>query len=150
MRDRLKEAIKDAMRAKDSVRLSTLRLMSAALKDQDIEKRSVDEPNGLSEPEIVQLFAKMVKQRDDSITAYENAGRVELSQRERDEQQVIREFLPKPLSDTEMQAAIAKAIEDTGAESIRDMGKVMGILKGAYAGRMDFGAAGSQIKASLG
>ncbi|MEM6661021.1 MAG: GatB/YqeY domain-containing protein [Pseudomonadota bacterium] len=150
MRDRLKEAIKDAMRAKDSVRLSTLRLMSAALKDQDIEKRSVDEPNGLSEPEIVQLFAKMVKQRDDSITAYENAGRVELAQRERDEQQVIREFLPKPLSDTEMQAAIAKAIEDTGAESIRDMGKVMGVLKGAYAGRMDFGAAGSQIKASLG
>lgn len=150
MRNRIKEAVKDAMRAKDSVRLSTLRLMAAALKDQDIARRAEDGAEELSAQEITALFAKMVKQREDSIKAYEEAGRMELAEQERTEQAIIREFLPKQLSDDEVEAAITKAVADTGAESLRDMGKVMGALKAAYAGQMDFGAAGGKLKAILG
>lgn len=150
MRDRLTDALKDAMRTKDSLRLSTLRLMSAALKDQDIAKRQDSNPEPLSDSEIMALFAKMVKQREDSAKAYEEAGRMELAERERAEQVVIREFLPKPMNADEISAAVEKAIKDTGASSIRDMGKVMGALKAAHAGRMDFGAAGGQVKAALG
>lgn len=150
MRDRLTEAIKDAMRAKDSLRLSTLRLMSAAVKDQDIARRGGDGGGCLSDSDLVSLFAKMVKQREDSATAYEEGGRMELAERERAEQTIIREFLPKPLSESEVEQAVAKAISDVGADSIRDMGKVMGALKAAYAGRMDFGAAGGRVRAALG
>lgn len=150
MRDRITEALKDAMRAKDTVRLSTLRLMSAALKDQDIAKRTNGGSEDMSDAEVMSLLAKMVKQREDSAKAYEEAGRMELAEQERAEQCVIREFLPKPMTDDEVSAAIAKAIEDTGASTIRDMGKVMGILKSAHAGRMDFGKAGGQVKAALG
>lgn len=150
MRERINEAVKDAMRAKDSLRLSTLRLMAAALKDKDIEKRGQSGPDLLDDQEMTALFAKMVKQREDSIQAYEEAGRMELAERERAEQAVIREFLPKQLSDAEVDAAISKAVSDMGAESLRDMGKVMGSLKSAYAGRMDFGAVGGKLKAILG
>jgi uncharacterized protein YqeY len=150
MRERLSESIKDAMRAKDSVRLSTLRLMAAALKDQDIAKRSEEGADALNEGEVFALFAKMVKQREESAKTYEEAGRMELAEQERSEQAVIREFLPKPLNDKEVEAAVAKAIKDTGASSIRDMGKVMGALKAAYSGRMDFGAVGGRVKAALG
>ena len=150
MRERLQEAIKDAMRAKDELRLSTLRLMSAALKDQDIAKRGDDGDGALTQDEITNLFARMVKQREESATAYEEAGRMELAERERDEQTVIREFLPKPLSESEVEEAVETAIRETGAESIRDMGKVMGSLKSKYAGRMDFGAVGARVKAALG
>ncbi|MEM7057355.1 MAG: GatB/YqeY domain-containing protein [Pseudomonadota bacterium] len=149
MRDRITDALKDAMRAKDSVRLSTLRLMSAALKDQDIAKRSSGS-DPMSDSEIMSLLAKMVKQREDSAKAYDEAGRMELAEQERAEQCVIREFLPKQMSDDEVNAAISKVIEDTGASTIRDMGKVMGALKAGYAGRMDFGKAGGQVKAALG
>lgn len=150
MRDRLSESIKDAMRAKDSVRLSTLRLMAAALKDQDIAKRSEEGADALNEGEVFALFAKMVKQREESAKTYEEAGRMELAEQERAEQTVIREFLPKPLNDEEVEAAVAQAIKDTGASTIRDMGKVMGALKAAYSGRMDFGAVGGRVKAALG
>ena len=150
MRERINESVKDAMRAKDSLRLSTLRLMSAALKDKDIEKRGKGGDEVLNDQEMTALFAKMVKQREDSIQAYEEAGRMELAERERAEQDIIREFLPKQLSEAEVDAAISKAVADTGAESLRDMGKVMGSLKAAYAGRMDFGAAGGKLKAILG
>ena len=150
MRERITEAVKDAMRAKDSLRLSTLRLMAAALKDKDIEKRAQSGPDLLDDQEMTALFAKMVKQREDSVQAYEEAGRMELAERERAEQAVIREFLPKQLSEAEVDAAISKAVSDMGAESLRDMGKVMGSLKSAYAGRMDFGAVGGKLKAILG
>ena len=136
--------------SKDQIRLSTLRLMSAALKDQDIAKRSEDGADVLSEAEIMALFSKMVKQREDSAKAYEEAGRMELAERERAEQDVIREFLPKPLSEDEVSAAIDQAIKDAGATTIRDMGKVMGLLKSKHSGRMDFGAAGGRVKAALG
>ena len=150
MRDRLGEAIKDAMRAKDRLRLSTVRLMSAALKGQDIARRSEDGAGALNPAEINALFAKMVRQREESASIYEEAGRMELAERERAEQQVIREFLPKPLTETEVEAAVARAIRETGAASIRDMGKVMGALKAAYAGRMDFSNAGGRVRAALG
>ena len=150
MRERIALALKDAMRAKDEIRLCTLRLMMAALKDRDIAKRSEEGADALDEAEMVQLFSKMVKQREDSITAYEEAGRMELAERERAEQEVIREFLPRPLNNEQMEIAIARAIDTTGASSIRDMGKVMAALKADYAGRLDFGAVGGRVKAALG
>lgn len=150
MRERIAEAIKDAMRAKDSLRLSTLRLMAACLKDQDIAKRAHGDGAELDDAEVRTLLAKMIRQREESARAYDEAGRMELAERERDEQAVIREFLPKPMSDKEVDAAIAKAIHDTHASSIRDMGKVMGALKQAHAGRMDFGMVGTRVKAALG
>ena len=150
MRERIGEAIKDAMRNREQTRLSTLRLMAACLKDQDIAKRSTEGAEPLTEAEEMTWLAKMVKQREDSAKAYEEAGRMELAEQERAEQDVIREFLPKPLSEDEVEAAVAKAIADTGASTIRDMGKVMGALKGAYTGRMDFGVVGGRVKAALG
>lgn len=150
MRDRIMAQLKDAMRAKDSVRLSTLRLLQAAIKDQDIAKRTADGDGQMSDAEILALMAKMLKQREDSARTYEEAGRVELAEQERAEQVVIREFMPKQMSDDEVEAAIAKVIAEQGASSIRDMGKVMGALKEAYAGQMDFGAAGPRVKAALG
>lgn len=149
MRERLAESIADAMRSRDQLRLSTLRLMSAALKDQDIAKRSKG-GGELDDVEIRALLAKMVRQREESARAYEEGGRMELAERERAEQAVIREFLPKPMSDEEVDAAIERAIRETDATSIRDMGKVMGALKAAHAGRMDFGAVGARVKTALG
>ena len=149
MRDRITAALEDAMRAKDQLRLSTLRLMSAALKDQDIAKRAQEGDEPLTDAEIAALLSKMVKQREDSAKAYEEAGRMELAEQERAEQAVIRDFLPRPLSEEEVEAAVADAIKSTGANSIRDMGKVMGALKANHAGRMDFGAVGPMVKSAL-
>ena len=150
MRERIAEAIKDAMRAKDSLRLSTLRLMAACLKDQDIAKRAHGDGAQLDDAEVRGLLAKMIRQREESAHVYEEAGRMELAERERAEQVVIREFLPKPMTDQEIDGAIAKAIHDTHASSIRDMGKVMGALKEAHAGRMDFSVVGTRVKTALG
>lgn len=150
MRERINAALKDAMRSKDQLRLSTLRLMIAALKDRDIAKRSEEGASELTEAEMMALLSKMVKQREDSARAYEEAGRMELAEREHAEQEVIREFLPRPLEPEEVESAIAEAIAATGASSIRDMGKVMGQLKADYAGRMDFAAVGERVKAALG
>ncbi len=150
MRKRLNDAMKDAMRAKDAPRLSTLRLINAAIKDRDIAARSEDNPDGVSDAEILSILAKMIKQRQESAKTYEEAGRIELGEREREEIRVIEEFLPKQLSEEEVQAAIREVIAEVGAESIRDMGKVMGALKARYNGQMDFGKAGAAIKALLG
>ncbi|MEM7508145.1 MAG: GatB/YqeY domain-containing protein [Pseudomonadota bacterium] len=150
MRTTLSTALKEAMRSKDQVRLCTIRLMMAALKDREVALRSEDGNGELDAAETRALLAKMVKQREDSITTYEHAGRMELAEREREEIKVIREFLPKPLSGPEIEAAIKAAIDETGASSIRDMGKVMGKLKAQHAGQMDFGQAGAQVKAALG
>lgn len=150
MRKRLFEAQKDAMRAKDTLRLSTLRLVNAAIKDRDIAARSEDNPDGVSDAEILSILGKMIKQRNDSAKMYEEAGRLELGEGERAEIKVIEEFLPKQLSDSEVEDAIKAAISESGAESIRDMGKVMGILKGKYNGQMDFGKVGAAIKGLIG
>lgn len=150
MRKRLFEAQKDAMRAKDTLRLSTLRLVNAAIKDRDIAARSEDNPDGVSDTEILSILGKMIKQRNDSAKMYEEAGRLELGEGERAEIKVIEEFLPKQLSDSEVEDAVKAAISESGAESIRDMGKVMGILKGKYNGQMDFGKVGAAIKGLIG
>jgi hypothetical protein len=149
MRDRLNEALKEAMLAKDKLRISTIRLMLAAIKDRDIALRTDDSSAGVDQAEIMALLAKMVKQREESAATYEAAGRIDLAEREQAEVGVIKEFLPRPLSETEVDAAIATAMAETGASSIRDMGKVMGALKAKYAGRMDFGEVGSRVKAAL-
>ena len=138
------------MRAKDSARLSTLRLINAAIKDRDIAARSEDNTTGVSDDEILKILAKMIKQRRDSAQAYDEGGRIELAERERAEIEVIQSFLPKQLSETDVRKAIADAIQETGANSIRDMGRIMSVLKGRYAGQMDFGKAGAEVKATLG
>ncbi|MEM9045986.1 MAG: GatB/YqeY domain-containing protein, partial [Pseudomonadota bacterium] len=121
-----------------------------AVKDREIANRGEEGPGDLTEAEALALFDKMVRQREESFATYEEAGRMELAERERAEIAVIKEFLPKPLTGPEIEAAINAAIDQTGANSIRDMGKVMGHLKSRHAGRMDFGAAGAQVKAALG
>ena len=150
MRDRINSALKEAMLAKDKIRTSTLRLMLAAIKDRDIALRGEEGGGGLDEAGLMALLSKMVKQREESAATYETAGRMELAEGERAEIAIIKEFLPKPMTEAETAAAVRSAIAATGAESIRDMGKVMGALKAQYSGRMDFGAVGAQVKAALG
>lgn len=149
MRDRINAALKEAMLAKDKVRTNTLRLMLAAIRDRDIARRSDESGAELDDAEIMALLAKMVRQREESAAAYETAGRMELAEAERAEIEVIKEFLPKPMSETEVDKAVGKAINDAGASSIRDMGKVMNLLKSRHAGRMDFAEAGRRVKAKL-
>ncbi|MEC7762472.1 MAG: GatB/YqeY domain-containing protein [Pseudomonadota bacterium] len=151
MRTRLSEALKTAMKEKDTKRLSTLRLINAAIKDREIAMRGEGEdPSDLTDDVILGILGKMVKQRQESARAYEEGGRLELAEAERDEIKIIEEFLPRQLSDAEVDKAIDKAVAEVGASSIRDMGKVMGVLKGKYTGQMDFGAAGPKVKARLG
>jgi len=150
MRTRITEALKAAMKAKQSERLSTLRLISAAIKDRDIALRGEGNPNGVNEDEILAILGKMVKQRLESARSYEEASRLDLAEREREEIIIIEEFLPRQLDDTEVAAAIEAAISESGATSIRDMGKVMGALKSKYTGQMDFGAVGPVVKERLG
>jgi len=149
LRERITNGLKDAMREKDAARLSTLRLINAAIKDQDIAARGAGKTEGVDEGEILAILAKMVKQRIDSANVYEEGGRLELAEKELAEIKVIEAFLPRQLSEAEIAAAIDAAIDQTGASSIRDMGRVMGALKAAYAGQMDFGAAGALIKERL-
>ena len=149
-RDIINEAVKDAMRSKEKLRLSTLRLINAAIKDKDIALRMEDRPDGVSSSEILQILGKMVKQRQESARAYEEGGRLELAQQELSEIKIIEEFLPRQLSDEDVAKAIEAVISDIGATSIRDMGKVMASLKETYTGQMDFGQVGAQIKSLLG
>lgn len=147
LRNRLSAGLKAAMRDKDQLRVGTLRLINAALKDQDIALRA--EGRTVGDAEATATLAKMVKQRQESARAYEEAGRLELAEKERAEIAVIEEFLPRKLDDAEVRAAIDAAIRSTGASSLRDMGRVMGELKASHAGQMDFGAAGAEVKARL-
>ncbi len=151
LRDRVNGALKQAMRDKEKDRLSTLRLINAAIKDRDIAERgsSDEEAAGVGDGEIVDILSKMVKQRHDSIRAYEEGGRLELAERERSEIAVIEEFLPRRLDESETEAAINEAIARTGANSVRDMGRVMADLKGKHAGRMDFSVVGPKVKSRL-
>ncbi len=149
MRERVNAALKAAMKAKESDRLSTLRLINAAIKDRDIAVRGEGREEGVSDAEVLQILGKMVKQRQESARAYEEGGRLELAEKERAEVSVIEEFLPRQLSEEEVAGAIDKAVADTGAEGIRDMGKVMGELKARYTGQMDFGVVGPMVKDRL-
>ena len=149
MRDEINAALKRAMKDKNSNRLSTLRLISAAIKDRDIAARSDGNDARVSDEDVLAILVKMVKQRQESARVYEEGNRLDLSERELSEIVIIEEFLPRQLSAEKTEAVIAQAISDTGAESIRDMGKVMGILKSKYTGQIDFGAAGALVKAAL-
>ncbi len=150
LRDQLQTALKEAMKAKEADRLSTLRLVNAAIKDRDIASRGDGGPEEIAEGDILSVLGRMVKQRQESARAYEEGGRLELAEKELAEIRVIEEFLPRQLDAAEVEAAIAAAIAEVGATSIRDMGKVMGALKAKYTGQMDFGAVGPRIKDRLG
>jgi uncharacterized protein YqeY len=148
MRETITTALHAAVKAREALRVSTLRLISAAIKDRDIAARTTDSGKA-SDAELLELLAKMIKQREESQKIYAEAGRAELAKQEGDEVVIIREFLPKQLSDDDMMKAIDEAISESGATSIRDMGKVMGALKSAYAGQMNFGKASGLVKTKL-
>lgn len=149
LRTRISDALKQAMKDKDAERLSTLRLINAAIKDKDIDARANGSDEGVAETEVLAILGKMVKQRQESARAYEEGGRLDLAEQERKEIAIIEEFLPRQLSEAETDAAIEAAISEIGAESIRDMGKVIGALKTRYTGQMDFGAVGPRVKDRL-
>lgn len=150
MRERIAAALKDAMKSREADRLSTLRLVNAAIKDKEIALRGDGGGEGsVGDAEVLAILGRMVKQRQESARAYEEGGRLELAEKELAEVKVIEEFLPRQLTEGEVAAAIEAAIRKTGAESIRDIGRVMGVLKADYAGRMDFGAAGPLVKERL-
>ena len=149
MRENISNALKEALRAKDRVALSTMRLIAAALKDRDIAARGNDNPDGISDDEILGMLQTMIKQRTESAKMYRDGDRPELAASEEAEIEIIKNFLPAQLSTNEMTEAIAAAIAETGAESIKDMGQVMGYLKSHYAGQMDFSSASQDVKAAL-
>lgn len=150
LRSRVSVALKEAMKAKDAERLSTLRLINAAIKDRDIAARGEGEDGLVGDDVVLSILGKMVKQRQESARAYEEGGRLELAESELAEIRIIEEFLPRQLDDDETAKAIDTAIAEVGAESIRDMGKVMGALKSRYTGQMDFGKVGPMVKDRLG
>ncbi|MFN3642122.1 MAG: GatB/YqeY domain-containing protein [Gemmobacter sp.] len=153
MRDRLTAAMKDAMRAREADRLSTLRLINAAIKDRDIAARGEGGGEGgaeVSDAEILAILGRMVKQRQESVRLYEEGGRLELAEKEQAEIRVIEEFLPRQLTAEEIEAAVSAALTEVGATGIRDMGRVMAALKARYMGQMDFAAVGLMVKARLG
>jgi len=150
LRARVSTALKEAMKAKEADRLSTLRLINAAIKDRDIEARGEGKDEGVGDDVVLAIMGKMVKQRQESAKVYEEGGRLELAEKELEETKIIEEFLPRQLSEDEVAKQIEAAISEVGAESIRDMGKVMGILKAKYTGQIDFGKAGAMVKAKLG
>lgn len=148
LRDDFTASLKEAMKAGDKLKTSTLRLITSALKDREIEARGAGKT--LSEDDILALLQKMVKQRQESLKIYSEAGRTDLAEQEQGEIAVIQSFLPQQMDASEVSAAIDSVIAETGASSIKDMGKVMAALKERFAGRMDFGAASGAIKAKLG
>ncbi|MBM3604854.1 MAG: GatB/YqeY domain-containing protein [Alphaproteobacteria bacterium] len=149
LRTRLQAATKEAMKAKNSARLSTLRLIGAAIKDREIAARGDDGDGTLTEGDLILILSRMVKQRQESAKAYEEGGRLELAAKEEEEIGIIQEFLPRQMDAQEIRAAIEAAIIDQEAASLRDMGRVMALLKERHAGRMDFGAVGSMVKERL-
>ena len=148
MRTKITEDVKTAMKAGEKDKLSTLRMMQAAIKDRDIANRGLGK-EAASEDELLQLFTKMVKQREESAAIYDKGGRPELAAKEREEIGFIQAYMPKQLSDDETRSAIATIITETGAASIKDMGKVMAELRAKFSGQMDFGRASGVIKALL-
>ena len=148
LREQLQEQIKEAMRARAAERLSGLRLISGAIKDREIAQRA-EGVTEVTEADMLAILGKMVKQRQESVRMYLEGGRQDLAEKERNEIKVIEEFLPRQLTGDEVEAAIAAAVAVVGATSVKDMGRVMAVLKGQYTGQMDFGAAGALIKARL-
>ena len=151
LKERVETSLDAALREGDHTRICTLRLISAAVRDVELGKRGSEEgtPERCSDGEIRSILGKMVRQREESVRAYEEAGRLEMAEQERREAEIIAEFLPRQLSEKEVEAAVDATIAEIGADSIRDMGKVMGALKSRYSGRMDFGSVGPVVKNRL-
>ncbi len=147
MRQQFNEMLKTAMKAGDRRRVDTLRLVNAAIKDRDIAARG--EGKTVSDEDIIALLGKMVKSRQESMDIYDKNGRPELAQTEREEIAIISEFLPKQMSEEDVSAAIKAAIAETGATSLKDMGKVVGALKAKYAGQFDVARASGMVKGLL-
>ncbi len=149
LRNEINSAMKEAMKEKAQLRLSTLRLINAAIKDRDIAARAEGVEEGVDESEILAILGKMTRQRQESAKTYEEAGRLDLSERELSEIQVIEYFLPRQLSGDEIEIEVTKVIDEQGASSIRDMGRVMACLKDRFTGQMDFGSVGPIVKKKL-
>ena len=150
LREEIKKELISAMKEKNESKTATLRLINAAIKDKDIEARPKGNLNGIDDSAILSLLQSMIKQRKESIEMYKQGNRSDLAEKEQAEIDIISAFLPKQLSESEMKEKIQAVIAETGASSIKDMGKVMGALKGKYAGQMDFGSASALIKQMLG
>jgi uncharacterized protein len=148
LRDDINTALKDAMKAGDARRVSTLRLVNAAFKNADIEARGSGK-GPVGEDEMLALLQKMIKQRQEAVELYDKGARPELAQQERDEIAIIASYLPKQMSEDEIKAAISAAIAETGAAGMKDMGKVIAVLKGKFAGKMDFAKASGLVKGML-
>ena len=148
LRDDINNAVKEAMKAKDERKLSTLRMVNSTIKNADIEARGQGKPP-LSDGDVLSLLQKMIKQRQESVELYEKGGRAELAAQEREEIAVISAYLPKQMAEDEVKAAISAVIAETGAAGMKDMGKVIAVLRGKFAGQMDFGKASGLVKAAL-
>jgi uncharacterized protein YqeY len=148
LRDDINNALKEAMKAKNERAVSTLRMVNATLKNADIEARGTSKP-ALGDGEVLSILQKMIKQRQESVELYQKGGRDDLVKQEQQEIDIISGYLPKQMSDDELKAAIAAVVKDTGAASIKDMGRVMAALKERYAGQMDFAKAGGMVKSQL-
>ena len=149
LRQRFQDDMKEALRAKDQVRLATVRLIIAAMKERDIASRTDGRNDGVGDDELLQMLQKMIKQRAESIATYRGAGREDLATQEEAEKAIIESYLPQQMGEDEVRAAVAAIVAETGAASVKDMGKVMGLLKGRFAGRMDFGKANGVVKDAL-
>ncbi len=149
LRASLSDQLKAAMKAREQRKVSTLRLILAALKDRDIAARANGNAEGIGDEDILQLLAKMVRQRRESIKLYEQGGRVDLAEREAEEIEIIESFMPRQLDGAELEAAVHEAIKEVGATGLKDMGRAMAALKARYAGRMDFAKASTLVKQEL-
>ena len=148
LRDDINNALKDAMKAGEARRVSTLRMVNSSLKNADIEARGQGKP-ALSDEDALGVLQKMIKQRQESVELYQKGGRADLVKQEQEEIAIISGYLPKQMSDDEMKAAIEAAVKETGAAGMKDMGKVIGVLRGKYAGQMDMAKASGMVKARL-
>lgn len=149
LREAISGALKDATKAQEKRRMATLRLMMAAIKDRGIQNRTAGKGDEVTEGEVMEILAKMIKQRRESADTYEGAGRLELAEQEREEIEIIEEFLPKQMSEADVASAVDDVISELGADGLKDMGRTMGALKERYAGQMDFGKASGLVKAKL-
>jgi uncharacterized protein YqeY len=149
LRSRIAADLKAALKARDEIRVATLRLITAAIKDRDLALRGSGEEREISEAELLAVLERMVRMRQDSVRAYEEGGRLDLVEREQAEIAVIQSYLPRQLDDAEIRTAIETAVSELGATSIRDMGRVMALLKDRHAGQMDFARVGPMVKARL-
>jgi uncharacterized protein YqeY len=147
LRDDINNAVKDAMKAKEERKLSTLRMVNSTIKNADIAARGEGKPP-LSDADLLGVFQKMIKQRQESVELYDKGGRAELAAQEREEIAIISAYLPKQMSEDEIKAAISAAVAETGAAGMKDMGKVIGVLRAKFAGQMDFGKASGMVKAA--